>query len=355
MNIRRKLALSLHSKYVKTQAHLHQLNYFFWECTANCNLACLHCGSDCKVQPDISDMPAADFLRVAKQVASYYNPADVMVVVTGGEPLMRNDLHEVGAELYKMGFAWGMVSNGYLLNEEKFRLLRNNGLRSVTISLDGLQDSHDWMRGKIGSFQRAINAIGLLAAEPQMTYDVVTCVNQRNIGELHQIKQLLIEMGVKRWRLFMIDPIGRAADNSELLLNGAQFRQVLDFIVENRKGGDIEASYGCDGFLGDYETQVRNGFFFCRAGIHVGSVLANGDISACPNIHRGFVQGNIYTDDFIEVWNNRFQEFRNRKHFKTGICSNCKEWKHCLGDGMHLHTPDSPDPVVCYYHKLDEL
>ncbi|HQL69858.1 MAG TPA: TIGR04133 family radical SAM/SPASM protein [Bacteroidales bacterium] len=352
MKLRRKLALRLHSHYVKTQAKLHTLNYFFWECTAQCNLACLHCGSDCKVQPSIANMPAEDFLNVARQVASHYDPAGVMVVITGGEPLMRNDLHEVGAELMKLGFAWGMVSNGYLFTPEKFRLLRNNGLRSVTISLDGLEESHDWMRGKQGSFEKAMNAIRILAAEPGMTYDVVTCVNQRNFGELEQISQLLAEAGVKRWRLFMIDPIGRAAENSELFLSGEQFRRLLNYIVTLRREGNMAVSYGCDGYLGVYETHVRDGFFFCRAGIHVASVLANGDISACPNIDRGFVQGNIYTDDFIDVWNTRFQIFRNRTQLKQGVCSHCKEWKHCWGDGMHLHHPGGKGPVVCYHHKL---
>ncbi|HOY39962.1 MAG TPA: radical SAM protein, partial [Bacteroidales bacterium] len=289
MNLRRKLALKLHSHYVKTQAKLHILNYFFWECTAKCNLACLHCGSDCKVQPNISDMPAADFLNIARQVALRYNPAEVMVVITGGEPLMRSDLHIVGAELMRIGFAWGMVSNGYLFTEEKFRLLRENGLRSVTISLDGLEESHDWMRGKQGSFAKALNAIKILAAEPGMTYDVVTCVNQRNFGELDQIRKLLVGTGVKRWRLFMIDPIGRACENKELFISGDQFRQLMDYITALRRKGSLAVSYGCDGYLGEYESQVRDGFFFCRAGIHVASVLANGDISACPNINRSFI------------------------------------------------------------------
>ncbi len=347
-NFRTNIAQKLHNHYVKAQSNLHELNYFFWECTSNCNLSCLHCGSDCKIIPDVKDMPAEDFLNVAKQVATQYNPNHVMIVVTGGEPLMRKDLPETGKKLQEMGFPWGMVSNGYNLSPELFRKLRDGGLRSATISLDGLEESHDWMRGKKGSFERAIKAISLLANEPGMIYDVVTCVNQRNFGELEQIKELLISIGVKNWRLFMIDPIGRAAENPELFLNTEQFNKMLNFIVENRKGGKIKASYGCDGYLNEYETQVRDGFLFCRAGIHVASVLSNGDIGACPNINRGFVQGNIYKDNFLDVWNNKFAEYRDRKHFKTGICKDCKEWKNCRGDGMHLHEPGNDIPVLCY-------
>lgn len=352
LSFKERLALSLHRSYVKRQSQLHQLNYLFWECTSLCNLACLHCGSDCKRIPEISDMPAKDFLNVAKQVAKKYKPQSIMIVITGGEPLLRKDLAEVGAELKGMGFPWGMVTNGYALSESTFRKLRQSGLRSVTISLDGLRDSHDWMRGKSGSFDKAMEGISILAKEKGMTYDVVTCVNQRNFCELEQIRELLIKTGVKNWRLFMIDPIGRAAHNKELLLDNGQFKILLDFIADNRGGGEITASYGCDGFLDAYETKVRDGFFFCKAGVRVGSVLANGDIGACPNIDRGFVQGNIFTDNFIDVWENKFEIYRNRKHFKTGICEKCLNWKNCRGDGMHLHEPNNPNPIVCYNSML---
>ncbi len=352
LSVRKRLALHFHSRYVRLKAKTHELSYFFWECTSRCNITCLHCGSDCQIIQDAPDMPADDFLKVAKSVAGRYNPQKVMIVVTGGEPLVRKDLPEVGMKLKQMGFPWGMVSNGWAMTPELFRKLRDSGLRSATISLDGMKENHDWLRGRQGSFERAVEAIKLLAAENNMVYDVVTCVNQRNISELDQVKELLIGIGVKRWRLFMIDPIGRAAQNPELMLSDQQFRGLLNYIMKNRAEGRIQASFGCDGFLGEWEGLVRNGLFFCRAGIQVGSVLANGDIGACPNIHRGLVQGNIYKDDFLDVWDNRFEEYRNRKLLKTGICKDCKQWKYCRGEGMHLRQPGNPDPICCHFNRL---
>lgn len=349
---KRRFAFNVHARYVRVQAKLHELNYFFWECTSRCNIACLHCGSDCKIIPDTPDMPGDDFIKVVKQVATKYDPSKVMIVVTGGEPLVRKDLEEVGHQLKEMGFPWGMVSNGYAMTPERFRSLRDAGLRSATISLDGLKENHDWLRGRDGSFERAVDAIRLLANEKGMVYDVVTCVNRRNFDELDQIKALLVGMGVRRWRLFMIDPIGRAAQNPDLMLPPEQFKKMMDYIVSNRAEGTIITSFGCDGFLGDYEAFVREGLFFCRAGIHVGSVLANGDICACPNINRGWVQGNIYKDDFLDVWENKFKEFRNHKTFKTGMCGDCEMWKWCRGEGMHLREPGNPDPLKCHYHQL---
>lgn len=297
-------------------------------------------------------MPAADFLKVAEEISKVYEPSSVMIVVTGGEPLVRRDLEDVGIQLTKMGFAWGMVSNGFAMTPDRFRSLRDAGLRSATISLDGMKENHDWMRGRSGSFEKAVDAIKLLVDEEDMIFDVVTCVNRRNIGELEDIKEFLIGLGLARWRLFMIDPIGRATENPELLLNDDEFVHLLNFIAEHRKQGRILTSFGCDGFLGEYEANVRDGISFCRAGIHVGSILANGDISACPNINRGFVQGNIYKESFLEVWENKFKQFRNRELLKEGLCENCSIWKWCRGDGMHLHSPDRKGPIMCHYRKI---
>jgi len=341
-------------RFVKVQTELHDLSYLFWECTLRCNINCLHCGSDCHRDSRIQDMPYAAFLKTTERIKTQYNPNKVMVVITGGEPLMRNDLEACGAELRKQGYPWGMVTNGYLMTEKRFHALIQSGLRSITVSLDGLEESHNWLRGKNDSFKKAVETIGYIVKEPDLAYDVVTCVNQKNFGELDQIKEMLIGMGVKRWRLFTIFPIGRAADNPLLDVSNKQFQQVMDLIKATRKEGKITATYGCEGFLAGYENEVRDGFYFCHAGINIASVLADGSISACPNINRSFVQGNIYNDDFLDVWNNRFEIMRKRNWTKTGICAECKVYKHCLGNGIHLHA-DTESPVMrCHYKMVCE-
>jgi len=349
---RQRLAFSLHALYVRKESELHKLSYLFWECTSRCNISCKHCGSDCQIGSKESDMAGEDFIKTLKNIATEYNPSDVMVVVSGGEPLVRNDLEEIGKQISLLRFPWGMVSNGYALTSERLANLVDAGISSVTISLDGLQQNHDWLREKNGSFQRAVNAIRMLVQIPNLVLDVVTCVNARNFNQLEEIKKMLMDIGIQKWRLFIIDPIGRAKENPELFITDVQFRQLMDFIAFNRQQGEIMTAFGCDGFLGKFEANVRQGVFFCRAGIHAASVLANGDISACPNINRGFVQGNIYHKPFLEIWHSKFHQFRHRKAFKTGICTNCDVWKWCRGDGFHLHEPGNPNPLVCHYHKL---
>ena len=126
----------------------------------------------------------------------------------------------------------------------------------------------------------------------------------------------------------------------------------MDFIVATRKEGKIDAKFSCEAYLGNYDRKVRDWHYFCRAGINIGSVLADGSISACPNIDRRFAQGNIYTDDFLDVWDNRFESFRNRNWMKCGQCAECKDFKNCMGGAMHLHTMDSGEIMECHWQKL---
>jgi radical SAM protein with 4Fe4S-binding SPASM domain len=225
-------------------------------------------------------------------------------------------------------------------------------LRSITISLDGLQESHNLLRGKSDSFQKAIKAINLCAANNNLVFDVVTCVNKKNIIELESVKKLLQEASVRKWRLFTIFPKGRAKRVEELELSNAEFKRMLDFIADCRSQKTIEASYGCEGFLGNYEGKVRDGYFFCRAGITVASILADGSISACPSLRGDFIQGNIYKDDFVDCWNNRYFKMRNRDWARTSKCANCKEFKYCNGNGLHLREGPASELLTCHNERI---
>ena len=298
-------------------------------------------------------MPLEDFLKALDSITPHINPNKTILVLTGGEPLMRKDLEECGEAFYKRGFPWGMVTNGYGLTRNRFEKLLNAGLRSITISFDGLTSvSHDWLRGKSGSWKRAKNAIAIVSATEGLTYDVVTCVNKRNIGELNEIKELLVGLGVKAWRLFNIFPKGRAENNPLLKLSKEEFKRMMDFIKQTRTEGRIKASFGCEGFLGDYELEVRDTPFFCQAGIRVGSVLIDGSISACPSLRADYIQGNIYQDDFWMVWNERYQNMRDRSWTKTGKCAECKSYKYCEGNGLHLRDQKTGELLCCHLELL---
>jgi radical SAM enzyme (rSAM/lipoprotein system) len=297
-------------------------------------------------------MPVSDFLQITEQIKTQFNPNNIMIVITGGEPLARKDIELCGTELTKQGYPWGIVTNGVLLSRQRLNRLIDAGLRSITVSLDGLESSHNWLRNN-NCFGNTIKAIELIVEQNSLIFDIVSCINKRNCNELNEIKEFLILLGVKRWRLFTISPIGRAKNNPELSLTNHQLTEMMEFIKKVRKEKLIEVNYECEGFVGKYEMDVRDGFFFCRAGINVASVLIDGSISACPNIDNRFSQGNIYKNDFLDIWNNQFKIMRQRDWMKTGICENCKVFKWCNGDGMHLRNHGLNNVLSCQYNMLN--
>ena len=296
-------------------------------------------------------MPFEDFAKVLRRIKEKYDSHKIMVIVTGGEPLMRKDIEQCGRAIYDMEFPWGIVSNGLLMTPKKIDGLLRAGLHSATISLDGFEDDHEWMRGVKGSFSNASQAIAILANEPTIKFDVVTCVNNRNYEKLGDLKEYLISIGLKSWRLFTVFPVGRASQDPDLQLSNERFRGLMEFIKDTRKEGRIMASYGCEGFLGEYEGLVRDNLFTCQAGLSVSSVMIDGSISACASIRSDFSQGNIYKDDFIDVWENHYQPYRDRSWMKKGQCADCKYFRYCQGNGMHLRD-ENGDLILCHLSRL---
>ena len=351
LSIRQRLALELHRQLIKDAQQTHPLTQLFWESTLRCNMKCRHCGSDCKVSSVQPDMPFEDFRKVLVRIKEKYDSHKIMVIVSGGEPLMRDDLFKCGRAIYDLEFPWGMVSNGRLMSPKNIDRLLDSGLHSLTISLDGFEDDHNWMRGTKDGFGYAARAVEIMAKEPSIKFDVVTCVNNRNYESLEQFKEYLISLGLKQWRLFTVFPVGRAAQDPDLQLSNERFRGLMEFIKKTRKEGRINASYGCEGFLGEYEGEVRDNLYTCQAGLSVASVLIDGSISACGSIRSDYHQGNIYKDDFIDVWENRFQPYRDRSWMKKDMCGDCKWFRYCQGNGMHLRDDDG-NLILCHYERL---
>lgn len=354
MNEPQKKGLERNRQYTEWLKREHPLQQLFWECTLRCNMACRHCGSDCKKETTSTEMPLDDFLKVLDIIAQHQNPESILVSTLGGEPLVRHDLIECGREIKKRGFDWGLVTNGYLLDENMMGQLVDAGIDSLSVDLDGNKEDHNWLRNSNSSFDHALNAIELLGKTENIEWDVITCINGRNITRLEELKKILVTAGVKHWRCFSIIPVGRAASNSELQLNDRQFVDLLNFIVTTRKEGLIDMQYACEGFLGGYEGLVRNYFYTCEAGLTVASIRANGDISGCLSIRNDYNQGNIYRDDFWDVWQNRFEKFRDRQWMKHGICSDCKVFDYCQGNGFHLRD-ENGDVMVCHYNRLKNI
>lgn len=348
----------IHPLYRKLEVSVHPLRYLFIEITQRCNLACRHCGSDCRREPAENELSSDDWVKFFAYLGRTFDRKTLMLVVTGGEPLCHPELPRLLAAMRDNGLPFGVVTNGWALDARQVEILMSHGLKSITVSLDGLEAQHDALRGRKGSFARVVRAINLLVAARVPRFDVVTCVHPGNITQLPEVSALLQRLGVPAWRLFAIFPKGRAREAVDLRLDAVEWKQLFEFIRKERcrcAGKPFRVAFSCEGFLpSNLDRSVRDEPYFCRAGIAIGSVLCDGSISACPNITRTLVQGNIRTDDFATVWDKYFAAYRNRTWMRQGDCRNCRDWNRCQGNSMHLWDPEQKRPAWCVHQVLRE-
>jgi radical SAM protein with 4Fe4S-binding SPASM domain len=284
-----------------------------------------------------------EILGAFRRIAESCDPRRVRVAISGGEPLVRPDIFPLLARISELGYPIGMVTSGFPVGEKTPALLAAAGVRTVSVSLDGLEATHNWVRGHDEAFARASRALVLLKQSGFFqVVEAITTVNRRNLPELPAIAGLCASLGIDAWRLFATFPIGRALEDAELRLDGAALRGMLDFIKEYRKAGPpLRVSYCEDGCFGpEHELAVRD--FVgprCLAGTGMLAILADGSLTGCLAADHGFIQGNLLSDDIVTVWRERFRVFRDRSWMKKTACAGCVAWKHCAGDGFHLWRP----------------
>ena len=338
--------LAAYRKGLHTVPDLRQL---FLELTMRCNEHCLHCGSNCgDVQSE--ELSAKRYQLFLDEIKADFGTGRKMLCITGGEPLLRSDFEEILGYAHSIGFRWGMTSNGTMIDKERAKMLRDCGMATISVSLDGLPQTHDAFRRTPGGWDRAMEGIeNLLSVGGFEHIQVTTVVTHQNIGELDELFRIFDKMPLDSWRVINIEPMGRAKQYPELLLTPDDYRTMFEFIRNKRIAGE-PVCYGCSHYLGmEYEHEVRDWYFHCTAGTYIASVMANGDITACLDIERRpeFIQGNILRDRFRDVWEQRFQIFRKDLCEENAKCAACPEKQFCHGDSYHSWDFDKHEPLLC--------
>ena len=333
-----------------------RLRYLFLELTTQCNLRCRHCGSRCPTLKETEYVGTETLLRVIDEVCGFVPPDQFMFCLTGGEPLLRPDWDRIGAYISAKGVPWGMTTNGTLIDEDVVRRMTESGMKTISVSLDGLKENHEWLRGVNGCYEKALSGLRLLAeSKKHLCVQATTVVNSRNIGDLESMYELLGGVGVQSWKIVATEPIGDAVGQDELFLSPAQYRKMLDFILEKRAQGGMEVSFGCSHFLPDeYETAVRDSRFHCGSGVFIASISAKGEILGCLDIddRKTTCQGSVYADSFRDVWENRFKLFRQPRSLKGCICEACQYAGFCRGDSWHTWDFQKNAPQICLMDHL---
>lgn len=334
-----------------------RLKSLFLEVTLKCNARCEHCGSRCGEVKE-EELSLDIWKKTLKEISEKYDPRGIQLCVTGGEPLIRKDLFELMKYATDLGFYWGITTNGILIDETMVKNFVDTKLESISISIDGLKETHESFRKVPNSFDKIINGIKLLQKEPSIKcVQVTTVANKKNLNELEDLYKLMLDNDIKYWRVVNCDPIGRAKGNSDILLDKEDYKYLFNFIKEKRKENKIKIDYGCSHYLGiNLEKEIRDIYFICMTGLYVGSILSNGDIFVCPNVERRkeLIQGNIKTDSFIDVWENKYECFRNEFRTSCSDCKKCSHWKYCGGDSFHTWNFDDNKPNFCIKEIYEE-
>jgi radical SAM protein with 4Fe4S-binding SPASM domain len=334
--------------------------------TRNCNLACAHCATPRTTWDSLRELTTEQAKSIFSAFAREYPPTSVqMLAVSGGEPLLRDDIVEMVRFLTSLGYPVGLDSNGVLLGKKPDMIDRlvEAGLRYPCLSIDGLERNHDRLRGA-PSFEAVRSALSYITKRhPLVPLQTITMVTPQNIGELPEIFRLLEDLGVRCARFSTIYRCGRALEHPENFLDDLLLARLLHWIAGRRQlyfdgGTSLLIEFTDDGWCGrttggtGMEGIVRNSFFFCQAGISLAVVNYDGDLSAClslpPERSR---QGSLLNTSFRELWENRFVEFRRRGRFFRGPCTSCAEWNFCLGGAMH-HRSKEGDLLECPHLRL---
>ena len=326
-----------------------QLRHLFLELTLQCNEHCFHCGSNAaRALPD--ELTAAEYRRILREVREDFDITRMMLCITGGEPMLRPDFFEIMADAHALGYRWGMTSNATLIGRDEAHRLADCGMGTISVSIDGLPQTHDRLRGLTGGFDLAMRGVQNLIDENAFNaVQITTVINHRNIEELDALFDIMDGIDIDSWRVIGLEPIGRALSRPDLMLTPEDWRRLMSFIREKRQAG-YPVEYGCSHYLGlDYEREVRPWYFLCNAGVYTAGIMTNGDIGACLDIERRpeLIQGNVRRDRFSAVWNGRFELFRQDPADLTPVCRDCAHRRFCRGGAWHSKNFDTFEPLVC--------
>jgi radical SAM protein with 4Fe4S-binding SPASM domain len=309
-----------------------------WEITMGCNMRCKHCGSSCENSlPDELDTEEA--VKLCEDLGKL---GFQWITLSGGEPTTRKDWDVIAKALNDNGVIPNVITNGWLLSEEIIERAEKAGVNTMAISLDGLKPTHDYIR-KEGSYDRIMKAFELFRGS-KVNLSAITTLNNVNIKELPELKEILIEKGVKGWQLQIGLPMGNMAQNANLIAEPSHMDEIIDFALQSNREGRIDVQLAdCIGYFNKKEIEARNisngteDYYWqgCGAGKYSMGILHNGDILGCTSVRdRSFIEGNIKITSIFDIWNNpeSFNWNRNMTKDKlSGLCKKCGFGNRCLG------------------------
>ena len=301
-----------------------------WELTNRCNARCIHCGSE-SGQSRANELTEEEALKLCEELKAL---GCERVGIIGGEFFLSPYWENVVQKLHELRVRASLLTNGLLLNDKNIGKLQALRVRGLSVSIDGIGETHDYMRGVPGLYTKAIDAIKRLRGEG-FSIGINTALSKVNMHQLGEMQKLFAELGINDWQLQWVEDFGRAQANPNLFLNVEDMYQVVREVAELRRNSKVKIILGDNiGHYTCFEPLVRDmPFPGCIAGRYNIGIESNGNVRACLSI-RGdeHIEGNIRERSLTEIWDDpeSFKIFRNKPMEKmVGFCSTCEFARIC--------------------------
>jgi radical SAM protein with 4Fe4S-binding SPASM domain len=311
--------------------------YVVWELTLRCNLRCAHCGSNAGTTRG-RELTPEEALHLSNELGAL---GTERVTLLGGEPLLREDWEAITASLQRAGVRVNIISNGWLTSDRDLvRRIRDAGLTTFALSVDGWGKRHDELRRREGSWARILESFAHASAVGGLSTGAVTTVTRLCMDHLEDLYQMLVDHGVRLWQLQVCTPQGRISRNDPLLPTADDLLRLADFILQKKAERKLRIDPADSvGYFGRWETDADfrsdmrgNPCFWrgCQAGCQVLGIDANGDIKGClslPSSERRFIEGNLREETLEAIWN-KPGAFAYNREFRldllSGFCAECE-------------------------------
>lgn len=329
-----------------------------WEVTRSCNLACGHCRASALRGPYEGELGTERCLRLLDEIAAVGKP---VIILTGGEPLLREDIYDIAAYGDRLGLRMVLATNGTFVTEAVAKKLIESGIRRVSVSIDGPDaGSHDLFRGVPGAFEQALAGIAAMK-KAGLEFQINTTITQANLTQIREIHDLAHRLGAAAHHIFLLVPTGRGKELAAQEITPLAYEETLNWFYEEGLGCEIQLKATCaphyyrifhqrqkeqsgatgkPAFVGAAKGKPSG----AGGGGHPLNTMTRGCLGGsafCFISHTGQVQpcgyleldcGQVTEKSFLEIWNDSeiFKNIRDLGRYE-GKCGRCEFLRVCGG------------------------
>lgn len=350
--------------HAKDKGDTPDLRLVAWETTRNCNLNCVHCRAAATCGPYSGELDTQAAFKLLDQIAEVAKP---IIILTGGEPLLREDIFDIAKYGHNKGMRMVMAPNGTLVTPEMAVRMADSGIQRISVSLDGsTAKSHDKFRGVEGAYEGALNGIQN-AKSAGIEFQINTTITKTNLDQIPKILALAESLGAVAHHIFLLVPTGRGKYIVDQEIDAKEYEETLNWFYDQRDKTSLQLKATCaphyyrilrqrareDGKTVTFESHgldaVTRG---CLAGTGFCFISHRGIVQPCGFLDLGC--GDITQQPFAEIWKsskhfNKLRDF-NSLDDKCGYCEYRRVCGGCRARAYEATGNYMAEEPLCQYH-----